>query len=699
MSDNKNSSEKKGSGDKSKSKEKDNTSKESVKAGEKEKSVTDKLLDGDLEYPFPPPRKVTATVSTPSSRTSPGPSRDEEEDRFWGHSASGLQFGYVPSPQGPPPPPPQTPYQGYGPYYGFQPPPFPHTPMYGGWHQPPMPYYPQMPHSKQDMDMISMSSGCSGMEEQEQEEQQEDEQQEVDPAEEELKYEFQETPLTVVHTKVAEIMKQALAETSTKNYSALITKCGEFTFPANVKAQIPALDFKVKSVVSAHVKHTDDALISLEKMVLAVMAPVARACEASVSVQSLDQKQLLERLTVVRKATVAALSALSASTGDIVRKRRINIKEGAKGQIDMSNIDFTGAPVHQARLYGDDLIRQMNFTKKGKCIFQNIYSAMGLEQGVIDTLAAARKSQSNVLYETYIERYEGWARNKGVVDPFNCDIYVPLNFLQFMMDEPFDPKDLGRRRSFSVMRVIVSALSTVLFYDGMSFGNAKLTSQFMKGLLRLRPIKHRYKTQWDMNVVLDCLKKKPWIQAASISLDRLGKKVMMLFLLATANRNHCVTELRISEDRFRDYGNKLEFLFLEEEVKRKGLDPVVKLVAYIKNRQIDPVWYINVYIHRTEKIRGDEQRLFISAQKPHRAISTSTARRWVKEVLRDCGIDINRFSAGSTRGASASAGSAKGASLKEIMTAGGWRKASTFQDWYKRPIERELKTLSEYTFE
>ena len=93
----------------------------------------------------------------------------------------------------------------------------------------------------------------------------EDDQQEVDPAEVELKYGFQETPLTVVVTKVAEIMKQALAETSTKNYAALITKCDELTFPDNVKAQIPALDFKMKSVVSSHVKHTDDALISLER--------------------------------------------------------------------------------------------------------------------------------------------------------------------------------------------------------------------------------------------------------------------------------------------------------------------------------------------------------------------------------------------------------------------------------------------------
>jgi hypothetical protein len=518
-----------------------------------------------------------------------------------------------------------------------------------------------------------------------------------DPTDE-LRYTFEETPLTVVHAKVANLMNQALKETSVKNYQELLQKCCDFKFPANVKAQIPQLDHKVRQIVSAQSKHVDDSFIAVEKMILAILAPLSRACEASVSLQGLTQDQMLERLSVVRTATGAALSALCASTGEITRKRRLTIRECGKGSVDMSGVDFSSSAVHQDRLFGDELVKQMTFTKKGRQIFNNVFHGLGLKKETIATMAAARKEQSNSQYASYIERYDRWARDQGIQDPFNCGIYVPLNFLQFMMDEAFDEKDLTRRRSFSIMRLITSALSTVLFFDGVSFGCNNLVSQFMKGLLRLRPIKHRYKTQWDMGSVLDRLKNKPWIQAAGMPLDLLGKKAMVLYLLATANRNHCVTELRISEDRFRDYGNKIEFLFLEEEVKRRGLEPVVKLNAYIQNRQIDPVWYINVYILRTQKIRGEQEKLFISAHKPYKAISTQTARRWIRETLAMCGVDINRFGAGSTRGAAASAGSAKGASLKEIITAGGWRRAHTFQQWYNRPIEQELKTLAYYTF-
>jgi len=201
-----------------------------------------------------------------------------------------------------------------------------------------------------------------------------------------------------------------------------------------------------------------------------------------------------------------------------------------------------------------------------------------------------------------------------------------------------------------------------------------------------------------MNAVLDMLKCRPWVQAAGMLLDMLAKKTMFLYLLATANRNHVVTELRISEDRFTHRGNIMEFKLLDSEQKRTGPESVVTLKAFVKNKRIDPVWYILAYIVRTEKLRGKESRLFITSRKPYRAISNDTARRWLRESLKLCGVDINRFGPGSTRGASASAGSAQGASMREILLAGGWRRTSTFREWYKRPIEPLTKSLSETTF-
>ena len=70
-------------------------------------------------------------------------------------------------------------------------------------------------------------------------------------------------------------MNQALQENSVKNYQELLQKCCGFTFPANVK--VPQLDFKIRQLVSANTKHVDDAFVSVEKMILAILAPISRA--------------------------------------------------------------------------------------------------------------------------------------------------------------------------------------------------------------------------------------------------------------------------------------------------------------------------------------------------------------------------------------------------------------------------------------
>ena len=100
-------------------------------------------------------------------------------------------------------------------------------------------------------------------------------------------------------------MNQAMQESSMKNYQELLQKCCGFTFPANVKATIPQLDHKIRLAVSSQAKHVDESFVAVEKMVLAILAPIARACEASLSLSGLTQEELLQRLAVVRESTAS----------------------------------------------------------------------------------------------------------------------------------------------------------------------------------------------------------------------------------------------------------------------------------------------------------------------------------------------------------------------------------------------------------
>ena len=60
---------------------------------------------------------------------------------------------------------------------------------------------------------------------------------------------------------------------------------------------------------------------------------------------------------------------------------------------------------------------------------------------------------------------------------------------------------------------------------------------------------------------------------------------------------------------------------------------------------------------------------------------------WVKEVLKDSGIDTSVFSAGSTRAAATSKAAASGATGDDIIRCGGWNRESTFRKWYKNLSE------------
>ena len=98
-----------------------------------------------------------------------------------------------------------------------------------------------------------------------------------------------------------------------------------------------------------------------------------------------------------------------------------------------------------------------------------------------------------------------------------------------------------------------------------------------------------------------------------------------------------------------------------------------------------------------ENLRSDDRalqevgQLLIAAQKPHQAVTKPTIARWIKTILGESGIDIMTFKAHSTRAASTSKAEALGLSIEDIITQGNWSNRSTFERFYKKPIESAHK--------
>jgi hypothetical protein len=65
--------------------------------------------------------------------------------------------------------------------------------------------------------------------------------------------------------------------------------------------------------------------------------------------------------------------------------------------------------------------------------------------------------------------------------------------------------------------------------------------------------------------------------------------------------------------------------------------------------------YLTTYLERTALLRNNIKPFLITTTKPYRVASANTISRWLKTVLSEANIDVEQFSAGSSRAASTSA--------------------------------------------
>ena len=131
----------------------------------------------------------------------------------------------------------------------------------------------------------------------------------------------------------------------------------------------------------------------------------------------------------------------------------------------------------------------------------------------------------------------------------------------------------------------------------------------------------------------------------------LTYKVVMLLALSLRQRRQTMHALDIRTMQLSL--NKCTFVIkslLKTSRRGKHLTSV-EFKSYTLDRNLCRVAHISEYIKRTELLRGNQHKLFISVQKPYKEVSTDTISRWLKTTLALAGIDIAKFGAHSTRSA------------------------------------------------
>ena len=112
----------------------------------------------------------------------------------------------------------------------------------------------------------------------------------------------------------------------------------------------------------------------------------------------------------------------------------------------------------------------------------------------------------------------------------------------------------------------------------------------------------------------------------------------------------------------------------------------LEIPAYLQDTNICIKAVLSKYLEMTKDKRGRETQLLISFQKPFKPVTVDTLSRWIKTIMSQAGIDIDRFKPYSGRTASTSAAKAASVPIHTIMAAADWSRESTFAKFYNKAV-------------
>ena len=246
---------------------------------------------------------------------------------------------------------------------------------------------------------------------------------------------------------------------------------------------------------------------------------------------------------------------------------------------------------------------------------------------------------------------------------------------------------------YSAINTAKSAISNVVILsdaEHVTVGDHPLVKRFLRGVFNQKPSLPRYKSVWDVSQVLEWLKE---INIDNATLKQLTLKTTMLLALLSGQRVQTLQALSINNLELTDTSAIFRIDVLLKQSRPGRHLSSITLKGY-HDRQLCVITHLNKYIDATKDLRKSDV-LLISYQKPHSPVTTDTIARWLKTVLHNSGIDIDVYSAHSTRSAASSTAAANGCTINDIMNHVGWSNAKTFATYYNKECVKSESTFSE----
>ncbi|KAK6046411.1 site-specific recombinase, phage integrase family [Cooperia oncophora] len=284
-------------------------------------------------------------------------------------------------------------------------------------------------------------------------------------------------------------------------------------------------------------------------------------------------------------------------------------------------------------------------------------------------------------YNSALKKWAAFCKNTGI-DRLHPRVEDILNFLGQLFESGASFSSISTHKSAII--VYLSAINGEFCREDMI-----LVNRCMKGFFRQRPPRPRYADIWDVSAVLKYLRSLG--PNATLNLKQLTHKTVMLLALVAPKRVSELAALSLDSVRLGEGCWAFSLNFMN---KNRGFGKAHTAVvqAYKDDILLCPLATIKDYINRTILYRNQVRTLFMSVNRPHKSVTSTTIARWLREVLKNSGID-DRFKAHSTRAASTTFSKRQGLSSKAIMEAANWApNGTTFEKfYYKGPLEQSFQ--------
>lgn len=169
----------------------------------------------------------------------------------------------------------------------------------------------------------------------------------------------------------------------------------------------------------------------------------------------------------------------------------------------------------------------------------------------------------------------------------------------------------------------------------------------------------------------------------------LAQKVATLLALTSAQRIQTLARIRVQNIIINPEGIEI---FIPDPIKTtspRSFQPHIKIPFFFGDPSVCVAEALMEYIKKTAIHRNENQEfLFLTSRVPFVTASTSTISGWIKRVLANAGIDINKFSAYSVKHAATSTAFKNGILLSTIRRTACWsEKSEAFPRFYQCPID------------